>query len=207
MKKQTLKEKVYSDILEGIVKGEYTGGQILNEQELVQKYNVSKSPVREALLILSSEGILKNIPRCGYQVFSFSMEDVTAIMEFRSVLESYNLTRIINSIQPCQIEELIQIAKEGMNTPCDVWEHWDINMRFHLKLASYYNNPYIYNQIRQSMQYLKLSYAQFYHSHWNATAIPNDLENHINILEALKKGNLDEALKFLHLDLAEFCIN
>ena len=80
-------------------------------------------------------------------------------------------------------------------------------MRFHLKLASYYNNPYIYNQIQQSMQYLKLSYAQFYHSQWNATSIPNDLENHINILKALKKGNLDEALKFLRLDLAEFCIS
>lgn len=207
MEKLTLKEKVYNDILNGIVKGEYSGGQILTEQELVQKYNVSKSPVREALLILSSEGILKNIPRCGYQVFSFTMEDVSAILEFRCVLESYTLTKIIPSIQPQQIAELNQIAEEGNTTPCGIWEHWDINMRFHLKLASYYNNPYIYNQIQQSMQYLKLSYAQFYHSQWNATSIPNDLENHINILKALKKGNLDEALKFLRLDLAEFCIS
>ena len=70
---QSLKFKIYDQIIDGIVSGEYKGGQILNEQELVKRYNVSKSPVREALTILSSEGILTSIPRYGYQVISFNI--------------------------------------------------------------------------------------------------------------------------------------
>ena len=61
--RQTLKEKIYNQIIDGIVSGEYKSGQILNEKELVDRYDVSKAPVREALLILSSEGVLTNIPR------------------------------------------------------------------------------------------------------------------------------------------------
>ena len=58
----TLKEKVYNHVIEDIVQGEFKAGQVLTEQGLVNRYAVSKSPVREALMILTSEGILTNIP-------------------------------------------------------------------------------------------------------------------------------------------------
>lgn len=95
---QSLKFKIYDQIIDGIVSGEYKGGQILNEQELVKRYNVSKSPVREALTILSSEGILTSIPRYGYQVISFNISNVRSIMEFRSVLEDYVLCKSFHHI-------------------------------------------------------------------------------------------------------------
>ena len=88
---QTLKQRVYNEVIDSIVRGQFKAGQILTEQELVARYGVSKSPVREALTVLSSEGILSNIPRYGYQVFSFTLEKVADIMEFRAVLEDYLL--------------------------------------------------------------------------------------------------------------------
>lgn len=68
MKKENLKKKVYDDVLQSIVRGEYSADDIISEGMLIEKYNVSKSPVREALVQLCSENVLKSIPRCGYMV-------------------------------------------------------------------------------------------------------------------------------------------
>ena len=68
MKKENLKKKVYDDVLQSIVRGEYSADDIISEGMLIEKYNVSKSPVREALVQLCSENVLKSIPRCGYHL-------------------------------------------------------------------------------------------------------------------------------------------
>ena len=67
---QSIKELVYEGILNDIIQGVYPANSILNERTLVEKYGGSKTSVREALVQLCSEGILKNIPRYGYQLLS-----------------------------------------------------------------------------------------------------------------------------------------
>ena len=52
MKKVNLKKKVYDDVLQSIVRGEYSADDIISEGMLIEKYNVSKSPVMEALVQL-----------------------------------------------------------------------------------------------------------------------------------------------------------
>lgn len=203
--KQTLKEKVYNQIIDGIVSGEYKSGQILNEKELVERYNVSKAPVREALLILSSEGVLTNIPRYGYRVVSFSLDDVADIMEFRSAIEDYVLVKGFPTIQRSDLQDLraLVYVDEG---ECGVWQHWDINENFHLKLATFAENEYIFHQLKNAMDYLKLAYAQFYWSQWSSASIPNDLKNHSRILEALEEHDLELARLYLKRDLKDFCM-
>ena len=89
MKKQqeSLKNMVYQAILNGIFTDEYKPNQIINEQELVQKFGCSKTPIREALVTLCNEGILRSFPRFGYQVVSVSREEAQNILDFRLVLE------------------------------------------------------------------------------------------------------------------------
>ena len=65
-KNQSIKELVYEGILNDIIQGVYPANSILNERTLVEKYGVSKTPVREALVQLCGEGILKNIPRYAH---------------------------------------------------------------------------------------------------------------------------------------------
>lgn len=204
--KQTLKEKIYHQIIDEIVSGGFSGGQILNEQELVEKYQVSKAPVREALLILSNEGILENIPRYGYRVVSFTLQSVEDLMEFRSALEDYVLIKGFPNISRQDLDSLKQMVVSPDLSQCDVWQHWDINMNFHLKLASFAENHYIYRQLQNAMHFLKLAYAQFYWSQWNRASTPNDLKNHIHILESLEEKDLELARLYLKQDLKDFCI-
>ncbi len=201
----TLKEKVYNHVIEDIVQGEFKAGQVLTEQGLVNRYAVSKSPVREALMILTSEGILTNIPRYGYEVFSFTLENMANIMEFRSVLEDHLLCKTIRTIRTEDLAQLRAMIRQ--NEPeSNVWEHWHINENFHLKLAALARNEYCYQELQRSMRLLKLAYAQFYWSQWNRAALPNDLRNHTFILDGLEQGDLGFARSCLKNDLADFCI-
>lgn len=203
---QTLKDKVYNEIINGIVSGEYKSGQVINEQELVDKYNVSKAPVREALLILSSQGILTNIPRFGYQVFGFSMSHVANIMEFRTVIEDHMLARGFERLTSGDIDELHSLIAKSEESGTDIWKHWDLNMAFHLKLAALSDNEYMYSELKKAMEVLKLAYAQFYWSQWNSADIPNDLRNHGKIIEALESRDLEVARLYLKRDLQDFCM-
>lgn len=201
----TLKEKVYNHVIEDIVQGEFKAGQVLTEQGLVNRYAVSKSPVREALMILTSEGILTNIPRYGYEVFSFTLENMANIMEFRSVLEDHLLCKTIRTIRTEDLAQLRAMIRQ--NEPeSNVWEHWHINENFHLKLAALARNEYCYQELQRSMRLLKLAYAQFYWSQWNRAALPNDLRTHTFILDGLEQGDLGFARSCLKNDLADFCI-
>ena len=63
-----LKDQIYENILNEIIDGNYRQNDIITERELIEKYGVSKSPVREALVELCNEKILESRPRMGYQI-------------------------------------------------------------------------------------------------------------------------------------------
>ena len=64
----SLKDSIYKAIMQDILSYEYKPNDILNEKALVEKYGCSKSPVREALLELCADNVLRSIPRYGYEV-------------------------------------------------------------------------------------------------------------------------------------------
>ena len=86
--KENLKEKVYQGIYDDVTNGIYKQNDILTESRLIEQYNVSKSPVREALIELCKDGILKNIPRMGYQVMPVTLKEVIDILELRADIET-----------------------------------------------------------------------------------------------------------------------
>lgn len=111
MNKENLKKKVYDHIMEAIIQGEYSPDDILSESMLTEKYNVSKSPVREALVQLCSENVLKSIPRCGYMVVRITRSDIEDILDYRAAFEAGMLRQVIDSIEPHQLAELEEIDR------------------------------------------------------------------------------------------------
>lgn len=79
----------YSTIREGVMAGRWPSGAHLREIELASELGVSRTPVREALRRLASEGVLKFEPHIGVTVPDWSATDLDEIFELRSRLESY----------------------------------------------------------------------------------------------------------------------
>lgn len=74
-KKQLLSEKIHDEILEMIIKNATDEDMVLNEGRLMEVFQVSKAPVREALIKLCAEGVLQSVPRYGYLVIRQQEKD------------------------------------------------------------------------------------------------------------------------------------
>ncbi len=77
----------YDQLLTGIALGDYAPGSALNEKKLAAQLGVSRTPVREALLRLRLEGLVRVIPRGGIFVAETSIRQIREITEVRLVLE------------------------------------------------------------------------------------------------------------------------
>lgn len=205
-KDSTLKDAVYAAVLDGIIKDEYKPGQIITEKDLAEKHGVSKAPVREALTALCSQGVLQSIPRCGYQIVALTTKDIYEILTFRSVLEKVCLRTFCGKLtegQLAELEELNRLCCDA-DTEDDMWAHWDHNAAFHLKLASYAENNYIYKELERSMDILRRAYAQHYWDKWTPTEGSLDVKSHKQLINALREGNLMAAEIYLEADIGDF---
>ena len=74
---KTLKDHVYDYIADQILVGNLRPEEKINENVICEELSISRTPVREALIQLASEGILDNVPRKGFVVKSLSEEEAT----------------------------------------------------------------------------------------------------------------------------------
>ncbi len=200
---RSLKDSIYDSVLEGVLNYEFRPNQILTEKELVAKYGCSKSPVREALLSLCNDRVLRSIPRCGYEVIRLTMEDVEQIQDFRRVLECGILRSCYKKITPRQMERLRALDRDCSGSR-NMWEHWEQITAFHLQLMICSQNQYAYTQLQRAMAVLRRAYAQFYWDRWDATSPPLDTRNHQKVLDFLEAGDIDRATQALEDDLNDF---
>ena len=173
---------------------------------LTEKYNVSKSPVREALVQLCSENVLTSIPRCGYMVVRITRSDIEDILDYRAAFEAGMLRQVIDSIEPHQLAELEEIDRlcTGEEAIRDFWKHWEYNKKFHLELMSFSRNRFAYEALEQALDTLTRAYAQFYWNQWKEINFPADTKYHKDIIEAIKDKNADEAARYLMADMEDF---
>ncbi|MGY4541973.1 DNA-binding GntR family transcriptional regulator [Arthrobacter sp. UYNi723] len=89
------REKAYAYLRENILVDPEVQGKFLNEQELAAEIGVSRTPVREALLLLVSDGLVELIPQRGAYVPPVTGREMSELMELRGVLESHAARLVI----------------------------------------------------------------------------------------------------------------
>ena len=88
-KYKSLKDHVYDYIARQIMDGTLEPEQKINENVICEELNISRTPVREALIQLASEGVLKNRARKGFVVRALSEEEVAELYGVLGVLDGY----------------------------------------------------------------------------------------------------------------------
>lgn len=198
-----LRNIVYDNLVESIVRGEYHANDIINERAVAEKFGCSKAPVREALGSLCTEGILRNLPRFGYEVVAISEADISDVLRFRRLVECGLLKNTLSDITPKKIDLLSGLVEEGKKDMA-MWDHWDANTAFHLKLASFSGNGYAYKQLREALSYLKFAYGQYYWDKWSDGYTAGKINFHERIVDALVEKDLEAAQENLAYDIQEF---
>ena len=91
--KKPLTDRVYREIYLDIINGEILPDEYITESQLIERFGVSKSPVREALIMLCNENVLECIPRRGYRVVLICRDELEQIVETRQALELFMFER------------------------------------------------------------------------------------------------------------------
>lgn len=201
---ESLKETVYQSLMECIIRGEYRPNEIINERALTEKYGFSKAPIREALSALCGDGILRNLPRCGYEVVRITREDIDNMLEYRMFLEGGLLRKAIPTITPQKRMILRELDERCRADQDSMWNHWDCNAAFHLKLLSFAGNNYAYKQLERTLTFLKYAFGQYYWDKWDERSPADKKFHHSRILDAIESGDADTAVKHLLEDLKDF---
>jgi GntR family transcriptional regulator of gluconate operon len=108
--RKALWETIVETIRRAIVLGELPAGLHLEEPALAQKFGVSRIPIREALVRLEHEGLVRSEPRRGSFIVGMTEEDVSDIYELRELFECRAARRAAGRIDPAGIARLEELA-------------------------------------------------------------------------------------------------
>ena len=83
------KDRAYAHVKEHILEGFYAGGEMLSEGGVAEQLDMSRTPVREAFLLLEAEGLLRLYPKRGALVVPVSAEEINEVLETRLIIERH----------------------------------------------------------------------------------------------------------------------
>src|SRR5512138_2331635 len=107
MARQTvLRQQVYEDIKHDIITCKLAPGEPLSENQFVDRFQVSKTPIREALTSLVQDGLVEYTPNRGFRVTPISILDIQEIFEARIFFESALFRLAVKKISETEIDEL-----------------------------------------------------------------------------------------------------
>lgn len=199
---KSLKDRIYDNVLEDILQGKYPLNAVINERMLIEKYNVSKTPVREALVQLCNEGMLKNLPRFGYQLTPITPREVRDIMELRLLLELGALEKTMGVITVAQISQLeanVEQAK-ALAVERNIKKHWFHNITFHLLLCGFCENEFIYGSLERALHFCSRGAGQYFKKAWSEQKLSDGTEHRI-LIGALRARDLPLARETLARDI------
>jgi DNA-binding GntR family transcriptional regulator len=132
-----LSHVVADAIRKAIVDGEFKSGTRLVEDRLAKTFGVSRNPVREAIRLLASEGLITIVPRHGAIVAALTAEEIRETVEVRATLEGLNARLAARHRAPDILPRLREILDAGMTAARTerVEELAALNIQFHEALA------------------------------------------------------------------------
>ena len=198
-------EAVYSDIINGSIKP----GDIITEGLLIKQFGVSKSPVREALIALCNEDILRSIPRLGYMVVPITPQEIRELAEARSALELYMLeksfayltTEVLDGL-----EDMVRKNREEAQIKRSPMDNWQRNMAFHLRLDSLAGNQSMYELLEQVLRKLTRATTQYFSDYDSDNPLLRERTSgarHFELIQACRDRDLVHAKRVLEIDINE----
>lgn len=191
------KQIAYEYLHNAIVSYKLPPGSSIVENDISNYLNISRTPVREALKQLESEGLVRHIPGRGAFVSEITTQDVEEIFSLREALEVLALHVALNVISNDEIRELEELLHSCL-PDCKPERFFESDRRLHDLIVRHGGN-------RRLHWFLNTINSQIERIRCISAMRPNRLEKskleHLAILEAIKERNLSQAEKQLRLHI------
>jgi DNA-binding GntR family transcriptional regulator len=199
---ESAKDRAYAFVKERVLDGVYPGGELLSEGEVAAELGLSRTPVREAFLLLEAEGLMRLYPKRGALVVPVSPDEVRDVMETRQVVERHAAARVATRAPEGVIDELQGLVDEQTVRAAegDGAGFVDADRRFHRALVAGAGNAVLlrlYDTLRDRQRRMGTATVTR-----DPAAMTAFLAEHRAILEALRAGNATEASERIERHIA-----
>ncbi|OWT59201.1 GntR family transcriptional regulator [Candidimonas nitroreducens] len=195
------RERAYHDIKNAILHGDFSAGQMLSLRELSERFDCPIAAVRDAVIRLECDRLLRVHPQRGIQVIEVDLDFVREAYQLRLMIEMEGVRRIIDKVDVAALEELERRTSEALDelagnpdaaaleraAQIDWAMHQTIVDGMRSKLVSD-----IYRQNRERQRLIGRAYAFHPANHAHAA-----LSEHLPILAALKARDRERTVQLL----------
>jgi DNA-binding GntR family transcriptional regulator len=193
----------YAFAKQAILDGRFPGGELISEGEVARELGLSRTPVREAFLLLEAEGLLRLYPKRGALVVPVSPAEVASVMETRVLVESFAVERAARSCTP-ELTAALSGAladQERLVAEGDVAAFVEADREFHRLFVEAAGNP-ILLQVHDSLRdrQARMGLAALARSDDRLRQI---VDEHRAIAAAVGDGRAEEAAAQLTAHLGE----
>lgn len=193
----TLTEKVFEALKKGILSLEIKPREYLVIGDVAKEYHISRTPVREAMIMLEKEGWVENDGRRGAKVTVPSAKTILELIEIQGVLEGYIARRAAELFSEADIQSAEAILNEAEEA-IQVGDHQYgrlLGEKFHAFLAEKVANQRLQTTIEQLEEHVRRVRPLIWHQ--GEAPIEQSAEHHRKILNAIKEGNAVQAEKLM----------
>lgn len=193
--------EIYGALRSAILTGQIHPGDLILEGQVAKRYNVSKTPVREALQRLAYNELVEIMPGRGYRVHSPGLREVRELMEVRELLETETAARAAANATSDEIQEMGRLAAVGYvkGDKASTLAFHDANYQFHVVIAQASRNHYLTHLVRQTLdriQLIVIGEAEF--------GDPDEIvEEHKMLYEAIAGRDVQEAKRLMALQIRD----
>lgn len=196
--RQPAAERVYVHVKQAVLDRRYEGGTLLTEGGLAEAVGVSRTPVREALLRLEVEGLIRLYPKKGALVLPVSAQEITDVVETRLLVEEHAVRKAAPAVPSgliTRLEELLERQREQAAAG-ELAELAVSDRCFHREIVRSGGNQILdrlYDQLRDRQ--LRMGVALM---HAHPERVAKSITEHTEILNALRNGDAEAAAVAVH---------
>lgn len=194
------KEKVYLQLKLDIISHKLRAGQPITEEEIVKKYSISRTPVREIFRKLGHDGLVKNVPYKGTYVSDLRKEDIEEILDIRLALESFAAKCAALNIDKDEIKRLNDLEtqfKLALKTQNSVLS-FEADTKLHELILNIAGNKRIHSIITSLLA--QIHRIRFISGHMEGR-IDTTVKEHLEIINAIMKKDPELAEKKMQIHI------
>ncbi len=184
----SLREQIGVSLRAALVAGEMVPGVTYSAPVLAERFGVSATPVREAMLDLINEGMIVAVPNKGFRIVETTDQDLDEMTELRRLIEVPTVGQIAKSITSEQVDGLRLIATRIMDAAArgDIVSYIEADRHFHLELLRLSGNTRLVDLVDQ----LRMNTRLYGLEELAASGhLGRSSEEHLTLLDALEAGD------------------
>lgn len=188
----TGRERVLTHLRSTVLADPEMQGTFINEQQLASRVGVSRTPVREALLILASEGLVRMVPQRGVYVSPLSSREIRELMDLRGLIEKHAATRVIGGSVRIDLamQKIVETQRAMADAPQEhtAKEFIELDRQFHQVMVDAAGSELLsrtYAGLRERQIRVGVAVLQHGHDRWGEVC-----GEHEAIIEAVRAGDV-----------------